>query len=784
LVEALRRYLKASEEIAEEKGWPAILKELCDEFCIAGFDIHPFATFMAQMQFMLVLIPAYKKAMDEDPHFVLNRLPIFRTDSLVDETKGEAMKVTIETFESGIRYILVDTSLPVEGGNLKIKMPYYKDVFARTDLLNVQEYFAALQAVFDTVKESAWHEQYETDRAKLERNFKLYLEDKDWDGLVSFFMPYAEHFLLKFKELKETFGDGKLIKSVEDLMLAAILKNYVKYDFVVGNPPYVQIKGIPEEQREYYKHHFSATYGRTDLYILFIERGIEWLNVEGKLGFITSNKFILSDYGKNIRKILLENCTIEQLIDFGDSRVFKDATNYPCIFILEKQRGKEVQGSFKVVKVDEPKENILGYIIQHINTANYSDNCLHVFEIEQPSLREDAWQLIPNEIKQVYQKIEKNANKFGDLCAIREAAASGADKIFMINENELKENHFEDEMIFKFIKGGNVRRWSIIWEKLFVIYPYIKEENKIKLLNISNFPSIKKYLLKHKEVLEQRYCVTKGRKNWYEWHDPAALTVFEKEKIITPDISDKNNFAYDYEGCCFKNTCYVIVTKPEYDCIRKYICGLLNSNVLEFYFKQISPFVSGGYYRYKTQYLKELPIKLPKTKSEVNIADEITNKVELILKQVKLEKQIENFPDEYIQEYRSRGEEFDSTNISFKSNHKALEPVIEEDTTGRGYNIVFGKREKPVFVESTAKADYVVTALKGTRTKKDEKKQVLIPKSDTIVEEILNKLESDKAQIKSPSVAELEDEINELVYTLYGLNENDVEVIDDFLRRF
>jgi hypothetical protein len=80
-------------------------------------------------------------------------------------------------------------------------------------LLNVQEYFAALQAVFDTVKESAWHEKYETDRAKLERNFKLYLEDKDWNNLVSFFMPYAEHFLLKFEELKETFGDGKLIKS-------------------------------------------------------------------------------------------------------------------------------------------------------------------------------------------------------------------------------------------------------------------------------------------------------------------------------------------------------------------------------------------------------------------------------------------------------------------------------------------------------------------------------------------------------------------------------------------
>jgi len=110
--------------------------------------------------------------------------------------------------------------------------------------------------------------------------------------------------------------------------------------------------------------------------------------------------------------------------------------------------------------------------------------------------------------------------------------------------------------------------------------------------------------------------------------------------------------------------------------------------------------------------------------------------------------------------------------------------VIQKDITGRGYNIVFGKKEKPIFVESEIKADYVVTALKGTRAKKDEKKQILIPKSDAIVEEILNNLESDKAPIKSPSVAELEDEINGLVYTLYGLNEEDVKVVEDFLNRF
>lgn len=82
------------------------------------------------------------------------------------------------------------------------------------------------------------------------------------------------------------------------------------------------------------------------------------------------------------------------------------------------------------------------------------------------------------------------------------------------------------------------------------------------------------------------------------------------------------------------------------------------------------------------------------------------------------------------------------------------------------------------------KADYVVATLKGKSAKKDEKKQLLIPKSDAIAEEILRKLEKDKAKIKSLSVAGLEEGINELVYELYGLNEKDIKVIEDFLRRF
>jgi len=779
LVEALRRYLKASEQVADEKGWPEILKELCNEYCIVGFDIHPFATFMAQMQFMLVLIRAYKKAIEEDPHFVLNRLPIFRTDSLVDETKGEMRKVTLETFESA-QYILIDTGLPVDGGNLKIQMPYDKDVFARTDLLNVQDYFAALQAVFDTVKKSAWEERYEVDINELERAFKRYLEAKNWSGLVSFFTPYAEHFLQKFKELKETFGDGKLIKSLEDIMLAAILKNYVKYDFVVGNPPYVNIKLIKE--KEIYKENYLTAYGRFDLYVLFMERGINWLNPNGFLGFITSNKFTKADYGKKLRRFILDNTRIIEYLDFGDSGVFKDATNYPCIMIVK--RTSEAYRHIPYANVIKQSDNILE-LISGILGFSYVDEFVEIDKIEREHLPfEDAWTFANVKEKILVDKIQKSSNKILSEIAIgiRQGISSAADEAFVFDYTTFKKESFEEELVHPLIFGNEIKRWRIEWSGNYTIYPYSTDET---LIELSKYPKIHTFLQKFKEDLEKRYCANVQKKKWFEYDGPRAKSVYEGDiKIVTPDISNRNNFAISNKFRHFKNTCYVINLSKEKETLSNFILGLLNSSMLEFYFKHISPFLSGSYYRYKTQYLERLPIKLPQIPEEQNFADKITNKVEYILEQVKLDQKIENFPDEYIDEYRSRGEEFDSINIIFNSDHKALEPVIEAEISGSGYNIILGKKEKPIFVDSKAKADYITAALKGKRAKKDEKLQLLVPKSDAIVEAILKKMEEDKEKVKSPSVAELEAEINALVYTLYGLNEEDIKVIEDFLQRF
>jgi type I restriction-modification system DNA methylase subunit len=103
------------------------------------------------------------------------------------------------------------------------------------------------------------------------------------------------------KELKPYFGKDWKEKSpfcwedeFKDIMTGG------GFDVVVGNPPYVRIQSLPKEDADYFRSHYDSAFGSFDIYVLFIEKAIRLLKTSGHLGFITSGKFLKSDYGKKI----------------------------------------------------------------------------------------------------------------------------------------------------------------------------------------------------------------------------------------------------------------------------------------------------------------------------------------------------------------------------------------------------------------------------------------------------------------------------------------------------
>ncbi|MEI7832606.1 MAG: N-6 DNA methylase [bacterium] len=108
-------------------------------------------------------------------------------------------------------------------------------------------------------------------------------------------------------------------------------------DVVLGNPPYLEAKKTDASLKDHCKKLFpEITRGAFDIFICFLQAGLDLLPPGGRLGYIIPNKFFISDYARPLREHLLRETTIEQIIDVSDLPTFRDAAVYPVMLIIKK----------------------------------------------------------------------------------------------------------------------------------------------------------------------------------------------------------------------------------------------------------------------------------------------------------------------------------------------------------------------------------------------------------------------------------------------------------------
>jgi type I restriction-modification system DNA methylase subunit len=350
LVSALDRY----KEGLDESDLPNALRDLCNRGRVVGLDIHPFAVVLAQIRFMLEILEEYKRAIEMEPGLVLRRLPIFRTDSLIDESETEegVQQSISASYDEGT--VELTMPLPIRRGSgfesMTFEFPQFNYIQTTTagEISNQQQYFSALSAVFDAVKNFGEDGTYEIEQSDLTPYFYDYFSrGTNADQISSAFLDTANGFLETVRKLREKYNDGRLLKLIEDVVLGSTLKNDIEYDYVVGNPPWVSkhSRYSDVEQDRRMQQLYLSAWNETDAYLQFMERGLQLLKTGGTLGYIVSNRFLTNRGGKEIRALLAKN-RIHELVDFTDYQLFEDATNYSAIITAEKQVANDDWESF------------------------------------------------------------------------------------------------------------------------------------------------------------------------------------------------------------------------------------------------------------------------------------------------------------------------------------------------------------------------------------------------------------------------------------------------------
>ncbi len=408
------------------------------------------------------------------------------------------------------------------------------------------------------------------------------------------------------------------------------------FDVVIGNPPYIRIQALKEwaslEVEFYKKQYISASQGNYDIYVVFVEKGLDLLKKDGRLGFILPHKFFNAQYGESLRNLISQGKYIEKIIYFGYQQVFASVSTYTCLFFLRKSQQFNLQ-----------MEKVIDLIDWKIN--NNSQTGI----ISYPLASE--WNFILGKDAKLFERLKQMEVKLENVTdRIFQGIKTSADKIYIVEELARQDNlvqvfskekqttyWLESNLLHPLIKGGDSKRYDLSKTNKLIIFPYeIQNNSSIKLIPIntikSKYPLIWNYLLDNKIYLENREKGKMLGDNWYGYVYPKALDVMSLPKLFTPDIATGSSFTWDKTGEIFFTGGvaggYGILVSSGYSW--EYILGLLNSKVLEFYVKQSSTPMRGGYYSYESRFIRNLPVRIidNSQKGEKNKHDLIVNLVE------------------------------------------------------------------------------------------------------------------------------------------------------------
>jgi adenine-specific DNA-methyltransferase len=406
---------------------------------------------------------------------------------------------------------------------------------------------------------------------------------------------------------------------------------FVGFDAVIGNPPYIRQEAI-KEQKPAFMEMFGTFYcGTADIYTYFYKTGLNLLKTGAILCYISPNKFMRAGYGKNTRELLTSQAKPLMVLDFGDLPIFDEATTYPSIVMVQKVGAKQASSASPASGGNRGKGEAGRALASPLQipdffTATFTDTeqltrfdetlAAIGFTMPVAALRSEGWALERTQVLALMEKLRTVGKPLGEYVEGKfyRGVLTGLNEAFVIDEETksrlIAEDPKSSEIIKPWLRGRDIKKWQAEWAGRYIIaiassgnkeWPWSQEksESTARPLFEQTYPAVFKHLSQWEAGLRKRD--DKGR-YWWELRSCAYYDAFLSCKIIYPDIAQSPKFLMDESSSFSSNTTYFI---PNSDLC---LLGLLNSKLLWWFYGTITSSIQGGFVRYFSQYMEQLPI--------------------------------------------------------------------------------------------------------------------------------------------------------------------------------
>jgi len=358
----------------------------------------------------------------------------------------------------------------------------------------------------------------------------------------------------------------------EQDFLADTMLNAGVFDYIIGNPPYVPIEALTEDEKSRYKAAFETAAGRFDLYILFFERSLSLLADGGVLSFVTPEKFEYVDTAEPLRRLLTSDDMHVEEIEHIPEDAFTGLITFPCVTTVRRTTGG---GETRVTLRDGST---------HITTLPGGDSwAASIRDADVADLYTGAT------LSDVTERISPGL-------------ATGADRVFVLDRDDVPAS-ISDEWVRPTVSGGQLREFDGPYTDSVFICPY-KDDGT--LADPGELGGCYDWLERHRERLADRSCVEKG-KEWYAWHENPPMADILQSKVVWRDIDKEPTFWPESDGGIVpKHSVYYAVPKAgmSIDGLVEY----LNSPEVRVWIEAHAQKAHNGYYRLQSGVLSDLPV--------------------------------------------------------------------------------------------------------------------------------------------------------------------------------
>jgi adenine-specific DNA-methyltransferase len=591
-------------------------KQTVIENCLFGVDINPNSVKICRLRLWIELLKnAYYKhdrELETLPNIDINikcgNSIVSRFDINVDLKQAlKKRKYTIESYRNAVQT--------------------YRNAESKEQKREMEQLITDIKSDFRT--EINKNSKENTDLLKLEKEFYLKYNTSHLfdEKLNSAQIKHREILVFDIEKLKKKIEDIRNNKIFEDAFewrfeFPEVLDDFgdfIGFDAIIGNPPYIRQEEIIE-LKQYLQSSYKSYVGTADLFVYFMELGINILKNGGNFTYIIPNKWMKAGYGMEIRKLVKSN-HIDKIIDFGDLPVFEEASTYPSILSISKGNPKPDFYGATVTTLDLP-EGISQYIYNNQK------------EILVEELNDNGWTLSNTLVQQVLIKIKGESTPLGVWVnnKMYRGILTGFNEAFIIDDQTRDYLISKDDncalIIKPFLDGKDIKKYQTPKAKKWIIF------TKRGFL-IEQYPVIHSHLHTYINELTPRAkdsTLLKGRKpgsyKWFEIQDSVDYhTYFEQNKIVWAETSLGSQFCMVGAGVYLNKTAFMI---PSQDLA---LLAILNSKLVEFYLDSIVSKVRGGYFSMSKAYVETIPICYPEE------SDSLVEKVKNIIESKSLNPQ-------------------------------------------------------------------------------------------------------------------------------------------------